>query len=133
MPRFRVRTLMLGVGVVALFLGSIGPVRRCYRCWSYHRSEAAMLGRLERTERLNHTREIQAAADRGKIRASLMKTSDFTARGASEQERIIDNAVEFHRRQAGMSLAAAGQWAEKRQDHETAAIWCWDPFAPDVP
>jgi hypothetical protein len=133
MPRFRVRTLMVAVGVVALLLGSMGPVGRCYRRWSYHRSEAAMLGRLERAERLNHAREIQAASDRGKIRASLMNDREFTARDAGEQERIIDNAIEYHRHQARMSLAAAGQWAEKRRDHETAALWCWDPLAPDVP
>ncbi len=133
MPRFRVRTLMFAVGVVALILGSIRPGRQWYRRWSYHRSEAAIFARFERTERLNHARELQAAADRGKIRAGLMKTPEFVARGANEQERIIKNIIAFHRQQAGMSLAAARQWAQKRRDRETAAYWCWDPFAPDVP
>src|SRR5579871_2197796 len=75
MPRFRVRTRMVAVGVVALLLGPMGPVGRCYRRWSYHRSEAAMLGRWEQAERLNLTSEIRAASDRGKIRSNLMNGS----------------------------------------------------------
>ena len=124
---------MIAVGVVALLLGSIGPGRQWYRRWSYHRNEAAMFARFEATERLNHTRERRAAGDRGKIRAGLMRTREFVVHGASEQERMIDNVVAFHRQRAEMSLAAARSWAEKRRDRETAAFWCWDPFAPDVP
>ena len=131
--RFRVRSLMFAVGVVALFLGSMRPGRQWYRRWSYHRSQAAMFARFEGRERLNHTRELQSAADRGPIRTGLMKTPEFGARGASEQERIIDNVVAFHKERAGMALASASQWALKRRDSETAAYWCWDPFAPDVP
>ena len=133
MPRFRVRTLMIAVAVVALFLGSIGPGRRWYRRWSYHHAQAVMYARAEATELRNNARERRAAADKAAIRTGLMKTPDFAARGADEQERLIANVVAFHQQQAVQSRAAARSWSEKRRDSETAAFWAFDPFAPDVP
>jgi hypothetical protein len=133
LPRFRVRTLMITVAVVALLLAAIGPGRQWYRRWSYYRSESAMFARLEGTARMDHARESQASADREAIRLGLMKSPEFAAMSTDERERIIDNVVASHRQQAEQALAAARSWAEKRRDSETAAIWAFDPFAPDVP
>jgi hypothetical protein len=132
MPRFRVRTLMIAVAVVAIIMAAIGPASQWYRRWSYHRSEAARFARLEAKERSNHARENQAA-DREAVRQGLMASLEFTNRPADEQERIVDHVVEFHRRSAAQSLAAARSWAEKRKDSELASFWAFDPFAPDVP
>lgn len=133
MPRVHVRTLMIAVGVVALVLGSIGPGRRSYRRWTYHRAQAALYARLEATERTNHARESRAAADRESIRRALILDSRLAGKGPQEVDRAVDRTIAHHRRQADQALAAARSWAEKRQDCETAALWCWDPYAPDVP
>jgi hypothetical protein len=127
--RFRVRTLMIAVGVAALLLASIGPARSWYRRWTYHRAQATIYARLEGTERGNYARESRTSADREAIRRGLMATRDF----AEKSPQDVDRVVEYHRQQAAQSLAAARSWAEKRRDCETAALWCWDPFAPDVP
>jgi hypothetical protein len=133
MPRFRVRTLMIAVAVVAILLAAIGPGRQWYRRWSYHRSEGARFARLEAAERSTHARENQAAADREAVRQGLRNSPEFANRATDEQERIVDNVVEFHRHNAAQSLGAARSWAEKRKDSESASFWAFDPFAPDVP
>jgi hypothetical protein len=133
MPRFHVRTLMIAVGVVALLLGSIEPGQRWYRRWTFYRDQAAVYSRLEGTERRNYARESRASADREAIRRGLMTTQGFAVKSPEEIDRAVDRTVAFHRQQAAQSLAAARDWAEKRRDCETAAFWCWDPFAPDVP
>lgn len=132
MPRFRVRTLMIAVAVVALMIAAIGPAKQWYRRWSYHRSEAARFARFEAKERSNHTRENQAA-DREAVRRGLMASPEFAKRPTDQQERIVNSVVEFHRHNAAQSLAAARSWAEKRKDSESASFWAFDPFAPDVP
>lgn len=133
MPRFRVRTLMIAVAVVALLIAAIGPGRQWYRRWKHHRAQAAIYARLEGSARTDHAKEGGAAADREAIRRGLMQKPDFAARVSDEQERIIDNVVGFHKHRAEQSLAAARSWAEKRRDSETAAFWAFDPFAQEVP
>lgn len=133
MPRFRVRTLMIAVAVVALLITAIGPVKHCYRRWTFHRAQAALYARFEAKERTNHARESRRSADREAIRRGLVRSPDFVAQGAERQEKMVDNGVAYHRQYAAQSLAAARGWAEKRSDCETAAAWAFDPFAPDVP
>jgi hypothetical protein len=124
---------MIAVGVIALILGSVGPGRRWYRRWTYHRAQAAVYARLERTERANHARERQASSDRELIRRGLIRTPGIAGKSPRDIDRAVDRAVAYHHSRAEEALAAAGGWAEKRRDCETAALWCWDPFAPDVP
>jgi hypothetical protein len=133
MPRFRVRTLMIAVGVVALILGSIGPGRRAYRRWTYYLAQAAIYARLEGSARKDYARESLAAADRESVRRALIRDPSLAGKDPREVDRSVDRTIAHHRQQAEQSLAAARSWAEKRKDCETAALWCWDPFAPDVP
>ena len=67
--RFRVRTLMVIVALAALLMGSVGPGRRWYRRWSYHRSQATLFARLEGKERLESRRGCRAGSDREAISA----------------------------------------------------------------
>jgi hypothetical protein len=124
---------MIAVAVVALLLAAIGPGRQWFRRWSYYRSQAAMFARAERKARADHALATGASTDREAIRRGLLKTPDFVGSSAGEQERIVENVVEYHRQRAAQANAAAKSWAEKRRDCETAAIWAFDPFAPDVP
>jgi hypothetical protein len=124
---------MLLVAVLAVLLGSIGPGRRSYRRWSFYRSQAAVYTRLEQRERLRADREQIMAADRNAIRASLMNSPGFETQNPVDQEKAIDAAVEFHRLQSKEARLAARRWQENRQQNETSALWCWDPYAPDVP
>jgi hypothetical protein len=133
MPRFQVRTLMLAVAIMALLMGSVGPGRVWYRLWTYHRSQAAVYARLESKERLRTTQEETLASDRGAIRSTLAKSPEFAARSPVELERAVDAMARFHQDQSRQAHVAADQWEEKRRLEETAALWCWDPFAPDVP
>jgi hypothetical protein len=133
MPRFRVRTLMIVVALLALLMGAIGPGRRWHRRWSYHRSQAAVYGRLERQELLRTDREAKLASDRGAIRSALMRSPEFAATSPEGLERAVNATVSFHQSQSKEARAAATRWEEKRQLEETAALWCWDPFAPEVP
>jgi hypothetical protein len=133
LPRFRLRTLMIAVAVVAITLASIAPGRQWYRRWSYHRAEAARFAMMEARERTSHARELQAAADREAVRQGLLTSPGFANRPTDEQERIVDNVVESHRRFAAQCLAAARSWAEKRKDSELASFWAFDPLAPNVP
>jgi hypothetical protein len=124
---------MIVVALVGVLLGAIGPGMKWHRRWRYHRSEAAMFGRLESTERVIYAREGRLAADREAVRRQLMTGVEFASRPSADQERIVDQAVEFHRQNAASSRAAMRSWAEKRKDSETAAFFAFDPFAPDVP
>jgi hypothetical protein len=124
---------MIAVAALALLMGSVEPGRVLYRRWSYHRSQAAVYGRLETKERLRTAQEAKLASDRGAIRSALARSPEFAPRSPEELERAIDGRVSFHRNQSQQARAAADQWEEKRRLEETAAIWCWDPFAPDVP
>jgi hypothetical protein len=133
MRGIRVRTLMMLVAVLAVLLGSVGPGRRTYRRWSFYRSQAAVYARLEKNERLRESREQNTSADRDAIRATLKKSPGFESRSPTDQETAINSAVEFHRLESKEARLAAERWAEKRRDCETAALWCWDPYAPDVP
>jgi hypothetical protein len=133
MPRFRVRTQMIAVAVVALLLAAIGPGRQVYRRWSYHRAQAATFARLESKELQNAEQERTASADREAIRADLIKLRDFVAKDSEGRERVIDRVAESHKFQAEQALGAARSWAQKRRDSETAAFWAFDPFAPDAP
>jgi hypothetical protein len=133
MRRIRIRTLMLIVAVLALLLGSVGPGQRSYRRWSFYRSQAAVFARLEQSERLRASQELKLSADREAIRATLEKSPGFESRSPADQETAINIAVEFHRLQSTEARLASQRWAEKRWDCETAALWCWDPYAPDVP
>jgi hypothetical protein len=133
MPRFRVRTLMIAVGVVALLLGMIEPGRQLYRRWSYHRSQAGWCWRLEQRELVRAEQEELLSTKRHSIRATLMQSKDFVVRSPANQDRIIESTVQFHQSQSKEARRAADGWAEKRRLEETAAWWCWDPYAPDVP
>jgi Tfp pilus assembly protein PilE len=133
MPRFRIRTLMIVVAVVALLLAAIGPCRQWYRRWSFHRAEAVRFAKLEAQERLNTERERAFSADRGAIRARSMTMPHFAASPPGEREKFIDRVVEFHEQTAEQSQAAARRWAEQRKGSEAAAFWAFDPFAPDAP
>jgi hypothetical protein len=124
--------MMMLVAVLAVLLGSIGPGRQTYRRWSFYHSQAAVHGRLEQSERLRANRE-ELAADRDAIRAALMTEPAFRSRSPADQDRAINTELEFHRLQSNEARLAANRWAEKRRDCETAALWCWDPYAPDVP
>src|SRR4051794_36899225 len=119
MPRFRVRTLMIAVAVVALLLAAIGPGRQWYRRWSYHRAQAAAFARLESKELLNADRERAASADREAIRADLIKLRDFVAKDSEGREWVIDRVAESHKFQAEQALGAARSWAQKRRDSES--------------
>jgi uncharacterized membrane protein YccC len=133
MPRFRVRTLMISVAVVALLLGSIGPGKRGYRRWSYYRSQVAMYSQLEMRERLNRERELINAADRTAIKFRLINSQGLAGKSPQDVDRAIDRVVAFHKQQAAQALDAADRWGRNKRDSRTAAMWCWDPFAPDVP
>ena len=133
MPRFRVRTLMIVVAVLALLMGSVGPGRQWYRRWSYHRSQAAVYGRLEQRERSRTDQEARLASDREAIRATLTRSPEFAGKSSEELERAVNNAVSFHQYLSKQAQRTAADWEEKRRLEETAAFWCWDPYAPDVP
>jgi hypothetical protein len=124
---------MIAVGVVALFLGSIGPSRQLFRRWSYHRGQAAWLGRMEQRELLRAERERILSTDRDAIKLTLLNSPDFPGKNPEDQEKIIDATVMFHRSESKEAQRAAEEWREKRRLEETASWWCWDPFAPDVP
>jgi hypothetical protein len=133
MRRIRLRTLMIIVAICALLMGSVGPGRRWYRRWSYHRSQAVRFGKFEQKERAIEASEINLAADREAIKATLMKTAKFGAMTSEDQGKAIDAAVVSHRWRSKQARAAAAQWEDQRRMSETAALWSWDPFAPDVP
>jgi hypothetical protein len=133
MPRFRIRTLMIAVGVIALILGSIGPDRRSSRRWTYHRAQVAIYARLEGSARKVHARESLAAADRESVRRAFVRDPSFVDEDPREVDRTVDRTIAHHLVPAEQSLAAARSWAEKWKDCEAAAFWCRDPFAPDVP
>jgi hypothetical protein len=133
MRRIRIRTLMLVVAALAMLLGSVGPARRSYQRWSFYRSQAAVFARLEQRERLRASREQNLSADREAVRATLMKAPEFESKTSGYQEAWINATVISHQLQSKEARLAAARWAEKRRDCETAALWCWDPYAPDVP
>jgi Tfp pilus assembly protein PilE len=133
MRRMRVRTLMIVVAVVGLLLGAVGPGRAWYRRWTYHRAQAAVFGRMEVAERLRAALERRLSIHRTTTAESLLRKPDFASKSLEERERIIDATIEFHRVQYAQAEKAAGEWEEKRLLEETAAWWCWDPFAPEVP
>jgi hypothetical protein len=124
---------MIVVAILALLMGLIGPGRIWYRRWSYHRSQAALYGRLERRELLRTDQEAKIASDRGAIRSTLTRSPEFASKSPEELEWAVNATVSFHVLQSREARAAASQWKEKRQLEETAALWCWDPYAPDVP
>lgn len=130
MPRFRVRTLMISVAVLALLMGLVGPGREWYRRWSYHRSQAAVYGRLEQNERLRTDLEAKLASDREAIRADLVKSPELAGKSPGELEKAVDATVSFHQFQSRQARRAAADWEEKRRLEETAALWSWDPYAP---
>jgi hypothetical protein len=132
-PRYRVRTLMIVVAVLALLMGSVGPGRQWYRRWSYHRSQAAVYGRLEQRERSRTDQEAKLASDREVIRATLTRSPEFAGKSSGELERAVNTAINFHQYRSKQARRAALDWEEKRRLEETAALWCWDPFAPNVP
>jgi hypothetical protein len=133
MRRLRIRTLMLVVAALAVLLGSVGPARRAYRRWSFCRSQAAVYSRLEKKERLRASREQNLSADREAVRTTLMKAEDFQSKSSGQQEARINATVAFHQSQSKEARLAAERWAEKRRDCEVAALWCWDPYAPEAP
>jgi hypothetical protein len=133
MPRFRVRTLMIVVGIIALLLGLIGPARQWYRRWSYHRSQVAWIWRLEQAELIRADQEQLLATKRAAIRATLMTTPDFAAKSPADQENVINTTVQYHQTLSNEARVAAERWREKRRLEETAACLFWDPYAPDVP
>jgi len=114
MPRFRIRTLMIAVAIVALAIAAIGPGVAGYRRWAYHRADAVRYAKLEAQELLNQAKERAASNDREAIRADLEKAGEFRGKSREEQEAIIERVAEFHRRQADQSLAAVrnGQSAD---------------------
>jgi hypothetical protein len=124
---------MILVAAVAVLMGSVGPGRVWYRRWSYHRSQASVYGRLEQRERLRTNQEAKLASDRGAIVTSLKSSTEFASRSPEELDSAVAATVSYHQRQSREARAAADQWEEKRRLEETAANWCWDPFAPDVP
>jgi hypothetical protein len=124
---------MIVVAIAALFLGSIEPGRQWYRRWSYHRSQAAWLGRMEQRELARSEQERVFATMRDAIEASLMASPEFAAKSPDEQRRIVKATVEFHQRESKEARLAALGWREKRLLEETAAWWSWDPYAADVP
>ena len=133
MRRIRVRTMMMLVAVLAVLMGSVGPGRRSYRRWSFYRSQAAVYGRLEQSERLRESRELKLLAHSEAVRARLMKEPEFQSNPSGHHQKVINDTVEFHRSQGQEARLAAQRWADQRRDCETAALWCWDPYAPDVP
>ncbi len=133
MPRFRVRTLMIAVGVVALLIFSIRIGRQWFHRWSYFHAQAVRLAKFEAKEQANYETERKLASDRAAIRTGLMQTKDFQGLSASEQDRTIDNHVQFHRQIADQSLAASKNWGQQKRDLEQAEMTFWDPFAADVP
>ncbi len=133
MRRFRVRTLMIVVAVIAVLLASVEPVRRVYRRWSYHRSQVARYRLLEGIEYSNNDRERKAAIDREAMASELMKTPLFVDKNPAAREKVISAMVRYHEQLAEQSLNSARRWARDRRDSETAMWWCWDPFAPDAP
>jgi hypothetical protein len=133
MPRFRVRTLMIAVAAVALVLGSINPGWKAYRRWSYHRSQAAWCWRLEQAELRRADQEERLATRVDAIKAQLLGSPEFAERSPPEQERITSNVIGFHQSQRDQARVSAAIWKDRRRDEETAAWFCWDPYAPDPP
>lgn len=132
MLRFRVRTLMIAAGVVAIALATVGPARRCYRCWSHYRSEAAFYANLEAKALSDRAMEVRAA-DPDVIRRRLMNFPEFANRSAEERERIVDRSAEKHRLLAVQFLTEAHHWAKSRRDSELESYWACIPFASDYP
>jgi hypothetical protein len=124
---------MIVVALLALLMGSVGPGRQWYRRWSYHRSQAAVYGRLEQRERLRTDQEAKRASNRDAVRATLMRSPEFAGKSLDELERAVNATLSFHQFQSKQARQAAAGWEEKRRLEETAALWCWDPYAPDVP
>jgi hypothetical protein len=133
MRRIRLRTLMILVAVLAVLMGSVGPGLRTYRRWSFYHSRASFHRRFEQSERLRASQEQKIAADREALRATLMKSTEFATRRPADLEAAMNAEVEFHRLQSKEARRAAERSAEQWRDCETAAFWCWDPYAPDVP
>jgi hypothetical protein len=132
-PRFRVRTLMIAVGVIALLLASIEPGWKAYRRWSYHRSQAAWCWRLEQAERVRADTEQGLAVNLDAIKATLMQSPDFAAKSEPDRRNMMDREAKFHQNQSDEARISADRWADRRSDEETAAWFCWDPYAPDAP
>jgi hypothetical protein len=131
-PRFRVRTLMIVVGVIAFILGAIGPGRQAYRRWTYHRDQIARFAKFESRERAREASEANLASDREAIRTTLMTTPKFSDMSPEELEKNIDAHVTFHRSTSKQAKLAAEQWAEQRRTSEVAIWSSLDPFAPEV-
>jgi hypothetical protein len=117
---------MISVAFLALLMGSVGPGRQWYRRWSYHRSQAAVYGRLEQAECLRTDQEAKLASNRDAIRATLMRSAEFAGKSLDELERAVNATVSFHQFQSRQARQAAADWEEKRRLEETAALWCWD-------
>ena len=133
MLRFRVRTLMIAVAIVALLLAAIGPGRQWYRRWSYHRAEAKRFAKFEAKERQNYEQERQRSENPEGIKSWLVNTQGFAGKSPQEIDRAVGQTVEYHKERAAQSLSAAKRWAVQRGDSETAAFWAFDPFAPNAP
>ena len=133
MRGIRIRTIMIAVALLALLMGLVGTGRRCYRRWSYHRSQAAWCWGIEQQELLRAEQEQLLWTKREAIRETLMKSRDFAARSQADQEKIINATVRFHQSLSEQARLSAERWEERRQMEETATWWCWDPYAPDVP
>jgi hypothetical protein len=129
----RIRTMMILVAALAVLMGSVGPGLRTYRRWSFHHSRASFYRRFEQSERLRSSREQKNAADLEALTATLMKSPELATSRPADLEAAMNAEVEFHRRQSKEARPAAERSVEEWWNCETAALWCWDPYAPDVP
>jgi hypothetical protein len=133
MPRFRIRTLMIAVAAVALFLGSIKTGPKAYRRWAYHRRQVAWCLRLEKADLLRADREQRRAAEFEALKATQAHSPDFAAENQPDQEKIIDAAIKFHRSKSQEAQVSARQWADRRREEQMLSWFCWDQDAPDAP
>lgn len=121
MPRFRIRTLMIAVGVVALMAAGGIESRRLYRLSSYYRSQAATAKRAQmyRTSECvrweMRVKERQAWVDRSH---GEVGPDSFVRRAIAIRDKV-SRQVDY--------------WKNLKSKYERAARYPWIPVEPDPP
>lgn len=143
-PRFRIRTLMIAVAVVAIMVGAGIGGNRFYDSSKFYRSKAVWAGNLEKSSRdaaFAHTLsfgihgEHATKAIRRRLEWAIEEYPDtidlidaLLDQLAEENEaelRIHEDAQLFTRK--------AEHFANLKQKYERAARYPWLPVAPDPP
>lgn len=119
MPRFRIRTLMIAVAVVAVLTACAAGAWRLNRLSRYYRSQAAILSHAEK-------RATEGLKDQEEELASIAKRDPLARAKLKDFEDVARHC-------AGQYAALAEHAAALKLKYERAARYPWLPVEPDPP